>query len=91
MIVSIDVLHLTDNDDAEVIPSLVDIVLIDILLAVVGVILVSDDGFGADAVSVNIRFRRTDELLDVRFPSDELLFDELSNSSVRFINNGLFN
>jgi len=72
MIVSIGDLHLTDDDgDAEFIPSLVDIVLTDILLAVVSVILVSNDGFGADAVSVNIRFRRTDELFDVRVPSDE--------------------
>lgn len=81
---------LTDDEEAEVTPSLVEMVFTETLLAAIGVILVSIVGFGADAESVSIRFRRTDELLEVRFPSEKLLVDELRSSSVFFISNGLF-
>jgi hypothetical protein len=82
---------LTEDVEIEFIPSLVEIIFTEILLAAIGVIRLSIVGFGADAVSVSIRFRRTDEPLDGRFPSEELFVDEFSNSSVFFINKGLFN
>jgi len=80
------------DDDARLFVSIVDIVLTDILLAPVVVIddFASNEGFDAEAESIK-RPRRTDELLDVRPPSDELFVDEFNNSSVFFINNGLFN
>jgi hypothetical protein len=80
------------DDDARLFVSIVEIVLTDILLApvVVMIDLVSKEGVDAEVESV-IRARRIDELFDVELPSKELLIVEFNNSSVFFINNGLFN
>jgi hypothetical protein len=51
---------------------------------------VSNEGIETEVESV-IRIRRRDEVLDIKPPSDELLREEFNNSSVFFINNGLFN
>lgn len=92
-IVSVGVLGFIDEEeDATLFVSVVETVLTEILLApvVVMVDLVSSEGVDADAESVG-RLRRTDELLDGRPPSGELVAGEFNISSVFLINNGLFN
>ncbi len=90
-IISVGVLGFID-DDARLLVSAVEFVLTDVLLApvVVMIDLVSNEGVDAEAESV-IRARRTDELIDMKPPSDEFVTEEFNNSSVFLINNGLFN
>lgn len=78
------------NDEAELAPSVVESVFTELLLAPVEVIRESSVGFGAEAVSVSIRLRRIDEVLEVRLLSEEFIADALRHSSAFFIDKGLF-
>ena len=80
-----------DETDAEAVLAASVFVMIELLLVTVIMLdFASNEGVEPIAESAFERPRRIDELLDGKPPSNELLTDELSSSSVFFINKGLF-
>ena len=77
------------DDDARLAVSVVEAVLVVTLLAPADVVVALESNEGVDAeVDSRARARRIDELLDASPASDEVVMEELSNSSVFLINRG---